>query len=119
MHLRPMHIADIPDIADLSAESHFDDEIVDFIAPHRRRYYTSYRDSFVRRIYTRSLRPGWIYWVAETDEDDEPTAPQKSRGKKEIGGRIVGYAAWTRIGTSPVANKWKRINEGWFTSEWL
>lgn len=90
-----MHVADISDVADLSAESQFDDEIVEFIAPHRQRYYTSYRHGYVRRICARRVRPGWIYWVAETDEDDEPTAPQESRGKKEFGGRIVGYAAWT------------------------
>jgi hypothetical protein len=112
MHLRPMHLRDLPDVADLSAETQLDDEIVEFIAPGRDKYYTSYRNGFVRRMYARSLKPGWIYWVAETDEGDEPTALQKERGEKEL-----GYAAWTRVGKSPVARNWLRMNEGWFTSE--
>lgn len=117
MHLRPMHLRDLPDVADLSAETQLDDELVEFIAPQRHKYYASYRNGTARRIYARSLKPGWFYWVAETDEGDEPTALQKSRGETELGGRIVGYAAWTRVGTSPVARNWLRMNEGWFTSE--
>ena len=68
-------------------------------------------------MYARSLRPGWIFWVAETDEDDEPTIAQKQKGEKEIGGRVVGYAAWLREGQSPVARNWQRMNAEWFTSE--
>lgn len=110
-----MHIRDLPDIADLSAETQLDDEIVEFVAPLRQKYYNSYRNGFVRRIYARSLRPGWVYWVAETDKGDEPTALQKSNGEREFGGRIIGYAAWTRVGKSPVANNWLKMNEAWFT----
>jgi hypothetical protein len=117
MHLRPMHSSDISDVADLSAEAHVEDEIVAFVAPHRKTYYRSYRDFSARRIRARRLKPGWIYWVAETDEGDEPTVLQKSRGETEAGGRVIGYAAWTRVGDSPVARKWKRMNEGRFTSE--
>jgi hypothetical protein len=117
MHLRPLQLSDLADIAELTAETQFDDEVVAFIAPYRQKYYTSYRNGFVRRIHARSLRPGWIYWVAETDEGDEPTAMQKQRGGKEFGGRVVGYAAWLREGESPVARNWQRMNEGWFTSQ--
>ncbi len=112
-----MQLRDLPDIADLSAETQLEDEIVAFVAPYRKKYYDSYRDGFVRRIHARRLKPGWIYWVAETDEDDEPTALQQSRGEKELGGRVVGYAAWTRVGRSPVARNWQRMNEGWSASE--
>jgi hypothetical protein len=117
MHLRPMHSSDIPDIADLWAEAQLEDELVAFVAPYRKTYYRSYRDNFVRRIRARRLKPGSVLWVAETDEGDEPTVLQKSRGEPEVGGRIVGYAAWTRVGNSPVAKKWQRMNQGRFTSE--
>ncbi len=117
MHLRPMQLMDLPDLADLSAESQFEDEIMEFIAPYRRDYYTSYRNAFLRRMRTRSLRPGWFFWVAETDEGDEPTASQKQRGENEPGGRVIGYAAWLREGESPVARNWQRMNEEWFTSK--
>lgn len=105
-------------VADLSAESQLDDEVVEFIAPHRRKYYASYREGFIRRMHARRLKPGWIYWVAETDEGDEPTALQKRTGEKEAGGRVVGYAAWTRVGQSQVARNWQNMNEGWLTSEY-
>lgn len=117
MHLRPMHLGDLPDLADLSAEAQFEDELTDFIVPYRRDYYTSYRNSFLRRMRARRLRPGWIYWVAETDEGDEPTTMQKQKGEKELGGRVIGYAAWLREGQSPVARNWQKINEEWFISE--
>ena len=113
-----MHLRDISDIADLSAETQLeDDELLAFIAPYRHKYYTSYREGWVRRIHARTLKPGWIYWVAETDEGDEPTALQKRSLETESGGRIVGYAAWTRVGKTPVARNWQRMNEGWSTSE--
>lgn len=117
MHLRPMHSTDVSDVADLSSETQLEDEIVEFVAPHRKTYYQSYRDASVRRIRARRLKPGWIYWVAETDEGDEPTVLQRSRGENEAGGRVIGYAAWTTVGGSPVARKWQRMNEGRFTSE--
>jgi hypothetical protein len=113
-----MQRRDLPDVADLSAEAQLEDEIVTFIAPHRQKYYASYRHGFVRRVYARSLKAGWIYWVAETDEGDEPTTTGKHIGERELGGRVVGYAAWTRVGTGPVARKWQSMNEGRFTSEW-
>lgn len=117
MHLRPMQLSDISDVTNLSAETQLEDEVVAFVAPHRHQYYTSYRNGYVRRYHARRLKPGWIYWVAETDEGDEPTVLQKRKGEKELGGRVVGYAAWTRVGKSPVARNWQKINEGWFTSE--
>lgn len=110
-----MQLDDLPDVADVGAETHLDDELVAFIAPHRHKYYASYRNGFLRRCHARLLRPGWFYWVAETDPGDEPTALQRSRGEKECGGCVVGYAAWTREGNSPVARKWQRMNEGWLT----
>lgn len=112
-----MQLGDLPVLADLSAETQLHDEIIEFVAPHRQKYYTSYRNGFVRRMYARSLRPGWIFWVAETDEGDEPTAAQKQKGEKEIGGRVVGYAAWLREGQNPVARNWQRMNERWSTSK--
>lgn len=118
MHLRPMQMSDIPYIADLSAQTQLEDEVVAFIAPDRHKYYASYRDGFLRRIRARSLRPGWVFWVAETDEHDRPTNAVNQGDGKDLGGRVVGYAAWTRVGESPVARNWQRMNEHWFTSEW-
>lgn len=112
-----MKPSDIPFLADLCAETQFEDELIEFVAPHRKKYYTSYRNGFARRIYARSLKPGWIFWVAETDEGDEPTTVQKQKGEKEVGGRVVGYAAWLREGRTAVARNWQRMNEEWYTSE--
>jgi hypothetical protein len=112
-----MHISDVPDVADISSETQLDDEIVEFVAPGRKKYYASFRIGSIRRIHARRLKPGWLYWVAETDEGDEPTALQKSRGEIELGGRIVAYAAWTRVGSRPVARNWQKMNEEWSTSE--
>ena len=112
-----MQLGDLPDLADLSAETQIDDEIIEFIAPYRRDCYTSYRNGFLRRMYGRCLRPGWIFWVAETDEGDQPTMMQQQKGETELGGRVVGYAAWLREGQSTVARNWQRMNEEWFTSE--
>lgn len=118
MHLRPLQRRDIPEIADLSAESQLEDELVAFVSPARQRYYASFRNGFVRRTYARSLMPGWVIWVAETDENDETTTHIEKPGLgQEPGGRVVGYAAWTRVGHSPVARNWQRMNEGRFTSQ--
>ena len=116
MHLRPMQFWDIPNIADLVATTQLEDELVSFVAPHRHKYGTSLRNGILREIRAGSLKPGWMFWVAETDPGDEPTAAQKEKGEKEPGGKVIGYAVWLRVGESPVARNWQRMNEGRFTS---
>ena len=108
---------DIPDIADISALAHLDDDVEQFVSPHRRKYYQSYRDGFVRKIHARRLRPGWVYLIAETDEHDHPTQKDIDSLSQDGPGKVVGYAAWLRNGTSIVARNWQRINEARFTSQ--
>ena len=70
---------------------------------------------FLRQVL---LNPGTLAWVVETDShdkplkavSDDPSSPSQTPESTTGGGQVIGWAIWTRHGTSPVAQNWKRAN---------
>lgn len=104
MHIRPLQSSDVPYTADVQAAAMTDDSLFEWLYYRRREYYQTYRDHALRRHKVRLNAPGNVSFVAVTDEGDE---------EGSSGGRIVGFAAWVRIGDGPVARNWWKRNESW------
>ncbi|KAL1959450.1 hypothetical protein VTO42DRAFT_1895 [Malbranchea cinnamomea] len=111
MHIRRAQASDLPACADIVAAALCDEELIAYLCPRRREYWDEYRDSALRRIKRRFYSPGWVLWVAVTDEKD---------GEEE--GKVVGYAAWHRIGEGEEASRWKKSvaggDGGWLWMTW-
>ena len=99
MHIRPLEPEDISTTASITASCFWDDELYNFSNPYKTQYPDDFRANFVRRIRLRHWSPGFVLYVAVTDDGDE--------GHVE-GGRVAGYAVWYRIGKSMEAMKWHK-----------
>ena len=108
MHIRPLEPADLPRTADILAVAMLDDELFEYLCPARKEHYSDFRNFFLRRQKLRLSTPGWVLRVAVTDAGDWCA--------EDEGGRIVGYAAWERMGDDPDSLKWKSHNSGWDSS---
>ncbi|KAJ5765409.1 GNAT family acetyltransferase [Penicillium odoratum] len=72
IHLRPARAQDLPHIADLLAQAMLDDELYTWMYPGRHEYYADFRYSFLWRLKTGFVTPGYITVVAvEYSEDRE------------------------------------------------
>ena len=97
MHMRPFEPADSSATASISVDCFWKDELYDFTNPYKAQYPDHFRALFVRRVRMRYWTPGFVLYVAVTDEGDE--------GHEE-GGLVVGYVVWYRLGKSKEALKW-------------
>ena len=107
MHIRPAHTIDFSAIASISVDCFWDDELYNYTNPYKVQYPDHFRAYFVRRFNGRYWTPGFLFYVAVTDEGDEG---HEEGGDEE--GKIVGYAVWYRIGTSEQALMWQRQKQG-------
>ncbi|PGH21464.1 hypothetical protein AJ80_03255 [Polytolypa hystricis UAMH7299] len=105
MHIRSLTSSDIPYTATLSADNALlDDELFAYICPHRQNHYPSFRAGFVRRAKIYLSTPGFVSYVAVTDDGDG--------GPGVKGGEVVGVARWERKGDGVDARRWRKKNEG-------
>lgn len=108
MHLRPYNALDVSATADVKAVASQNDPLFRYVFRDISRCWASYRANFVRLIHTRAITPGSVIWVVESDAGDaEPT----DDSLQTDGGDVLGWAAWSRRGHSPVARNWQRVNE--------
>lgn len=87
MHLREGRLDDLPYIATIGSDALWDDEIVQYLAPHRSKYPRSHRDNYLFRSKRRFFGGDRLI-VAIADEYEE----------KIIGcvyGEIMGFAFWS------------------------
>ena len=104
MHIRLATAHDVPDTATLSASAFANDELLEWMCPHRTAYPTHFRASFLLRYQKRFWSPDYVFYVAETEECDEDWS-----GAAEV----VGLAIWSRRGNSEVAKRRRKSQESW------
>ena len=99
------------DMATLMSEANVYDPLSKYLVTPMNKYWTSYRNGTVHFLLGLTSKPGSVVWVPETDAGDKLPS-----GDPGLGGEVVGFAAWSRIGKSPVARNWQRFNAGWLAS---
>ena len=99
MHIRPVEPIDFSAIASIAVDCFWKDELYDFTNPYKEQYPEHFRAHFNRRHHIRYWTPGFVTYVAVTDEGDEG---------HEKGGAVIGYAVWCRLGKSNEALKWHK-----------
>ena len=103
-----------------------DDPLANYIvkADGMTNYATTYRMQTLHFLRQVLINPGTLAWVVETDSHDKPPAAVSSESSSASqtpestasgGGQVIGWAIWTRHGTSPVAQNWKRANSSLLT----
>lgn len=91
MRLREGRLDDLPYLADIASKALWNDEIVQYLAPHRQSHPESHRNNYLYRTRKHYFQGDRLI-VVVTDDKDE------SWSGKEI---IVGYAFWSdTLGTS-------------------
>ncbi|KAL9621903.1 MAG: hypothetical protein Q9160_003724 [Pyrenula sp. 1 TL-2023] len=120
MHLRPYNPrSDLSASATVMARALVNDELAHYLNHSITTKWTSYRSGMARFLPTHAVRPGAIIWVVESDPGDPPpkyteNSPAQAHDSGKTGtegGEILGFAIWSRHGTSPVARNWQRANE--------
>ena len=104
MHIRLATAHDVPATASLSVSAFANDELFEWMSPHRAAYPTHFRAQFLLRYQTRFWSSDYVFYVAETDEGDKDWS-----GAAEV----VGYAIWSRRGNSETAKRWRQSQESW------
>ncbi|KAL6720921.1 hypothetical protein ACLMJK_000020 [Lecanora helva] len=99
MHIRDVIPADFSETASMSVDAFWDDELYAYTNPLRAQYPNDFRDLFLRRHRLRYWSSGYIFHVAVTDDGDQDHIS---------GGKVVGYAIWSRRGTSDLAKAWRK-----------
>lgn len=99
MHIRLATPNDLSSMASISVSCFWTDELYQYTNPWRDQYPNHFQDLFFRRFRLRYITPGWVFHVAVTDEGN-PGHEDK--------GKVVGYSAWERRGTSEAAKKWQK-----------
>ncbi|PQE03027.1 GCN5-related N-acetyltransferase protein [Rutstroemia sp. NJR-2017a BVV2] len=98
MHIRPVTRDDISVIADISVAAFRNDEMYSCFFPAAAVESGALRRSNLLRIRKRIVDVGIRGFVAESDENDDFWSGEKD---------ILGYAFWSRAGTSEAARKWQ------------
>ncbi|KAK2751089.1 hypothetical protein FQN57_000164 [Myotisia sp. PD_48] len=99
--IRRIKPADFPATALVSARSMMDEDAYQITAPKREEHFDHFLNGFYRRLVARYWQPGSVVCVAVTESDE--------------GEKIIGHAAWQRIGNTPTAKAWKRERRGWWS----
>jgi GNAT superfamily N-acetyltransferase len=94
--IRPYLAHDLSAISTISALGNLNDALTKYMRRSRVTKWTSYRLSGVRFLRSLLLSPGSVCFVAESNATKE----------------IVGWAIWSRHGTSERAKEWQRPNSG-------
>ena len=104
MHIRLATAHDVPATASLSVSAFANDELFEWMCPHRTVYPTHFRAHFLLRYQARFWSSDFVFYVAETDKCDDDWS-----GAAEV----VGYAIWSRRGNSEVAKRRRQSRDGW------
>lgn len=86
MHLRPTTAVDLPRCVTIHDEAFDDDEVINYLAPNRAKYFQSWRQRSLLTQYSRSHQPNAWSLVCVADADDSFADA----------GEILGYARWMR-----------------------
>ncbi|KAL8647908.1 MAG: hypothetical protein Q9226_006233 [Calogaya cf. arnoldii] len=115
MRIRRAVASDLATAASISVSALSTDELYRYTNPYAGQEPSSFRDFLLRRLKLRNVLPGYIIWVAVTDdvEDLKEGAPNRELGS-ETGRRgkrpreqVIGYAVWYRHGKSAEAGRWQ------------
>ncbi|PQE13223.1 GCN5-related N-acetyltransferase protein [Rutstroemia sp. NJR-2017a BBW] len=98
MHIRPVTRNDISKLADIAVAAFRNDEVYSSFFPASAVESGAFRRSHLLRMRKRIVDVGMRGFVVESDEDDDFW-----NGEKDI----LGYAFWSRTGTSEAARKWQ------------
>ena len=104
MHIRLATAHDIPETATIAASAFANDELHEWMYPHRTAYPAHFRAAFLRRYQPRFWSPDFFFYVAETDAGDEDWS-----GAAEV----AGFAVWSRRGNSEVAKRRRKSQASW------
>lgn len=85
MYLREGSLSDLPYIADIGAEALWNDEIIQYIAPHREHYPSSHRANYLHRTKKRYFAGDRLIVAIEDAADG-------SWPGRDL---IVGFAFWS------------------------
>lgn len=91
MHLREGRLSDLPYLADIATQALWNDEIVQYLAPHRVQHPECHRNNYLYRI-KRHYFQGDRLVVVVTDQSDGRWTGEET---------IAGFAFWSdTLGTS-------------------
>ena len=99
MHIRPATLADCSTTATLSVRGFENDELFEWMNPHRAKYPEHFRYYFLNRQHMRYWSPDQVFYVAVTDEQDHDWCGVS---------QVVGYAIWQRQGDTEAARAWRK-----------
>jgi hypothetical protein len=91
MHTVPLTPDLISACATLTRAAFADDELFEWLLPHRFRYPEHWQQSLVNRLHKRMNSPGIVVLVALSDQEDE-------WWDGSVGPEVLGYTVWERNG---------------------
>jgi hypothetical protein len=98
MHIRPVTRNDISVLADIAVAAFRNDEMYSSFFPASAVESGAFRRNHLLRMRKRIVDVGMRGFVIESDENDDFWSGEKD---------ILGYAFWSRAGTSEAARKWQ------------
>ena len=91
MHTVPLTSDLIPSCATLSRAAFADDELFEWLRPHRFTYPAHWQQSLVNSLHMRMNTPRLAVQVAVSDQEDD-------WWDESVGSEVLGYAVWERNG---------------------
>jgi GNAT superfamily N-acetyltransferase len=108
MHMRRATNKDLSRIIDILQAGNSTDAFARYFNRDTELYPASYRIGCYRYIRGELLNPGALGFVVETEASDY------TEGTAAKAPDVVGFAIWSRSGTSDVAKRWRReVNGSW------
>lgn len=114
MHLRALTRSDLPDVATITANCNLEDTLSRYTIKNIETEYTSYRIaeySFIRRAWNAPGRQAFVLAAAKDElrnkleSVEKQSSNETARTKNEV---IIGWAWFSRQGTSDTAKAWQR-----------
>lgn len=102
MYLRDATLGDIPRLVEIWLVAFLEDTSYNAVFPWRKEFPDEYQRLWTTKITTEFLQAEGGYLVVETDVID---------GKGRSGKEVVGWALWTRKGSSQAAKKIRADND--------
>ncbi|MCJ1243858.1 hypothetical protein MMC30_001055 [Trapelia coarctata] len=100
MHIVPLSPSLISPCAAVTRAAFGDDELFEWLLPHRFTYPAHWQQSVVNRLHMRLNSPGMMVRVALSDKEDE-------WWDESVGSEVLGYTIWERNG------KWREYEAVW------
>lgn len=94
MHTRAITRADVPAVGVISTDAFMDDEMNEYLWPHRKQHAEDYGRRLANNARTMLVAPGTYGCVAVADEKDAERLPGVAHGT------VLGFAWWIRQGAS-------------------